>query len=425
MLLHRSRKHRARGTFLTTACDSEAVGHDSDHTHRTAPITAAPISTEEPDEQATKKIRPSTLRKSVSFTPDTKAKDGETGQKYFKAWASGQDPTAIDPSAEEEPESPSRSPVEETAKPVKAPKPKKAKKPKKSKSTSLDTKSSKSAVAEDTAETEPVETPAYVAYLQQYHSDKDNWKFNKKKQNDLLKNLFNIRRLPEKYEPAIIAYVSGLQGVARERLAAQAEEVLKGIYEKESGDSAEDMSLSSSDARKAAYYGAMLRQIQNCEERGGGRDEHSDEQLRELREEVLGAKRAQTMIEHALKMELHPEQFRVVPSSVTTTTTTPTPEHPNRVEKSKRRKRKTRTTGSTSSDDSSSSSDDSSSSESDSDGDVEESEKKSASVMPPRKPIFGKELLDQAFPNTKAKQQAEESSSSDDSSDSDSDSSGA
>lgn len=387
------------GSLALCACTWQVIVHDTNHAYSTAPITAAQISTEEAEERATRKGRTSDLRKSVSFTPDTKQKDGETGQNYFKAWASGQDPTAINPSAEEA-DSPSKSPIEQTEKPVEQPRPKKAKKPKKSKSTSVDSKASTVATTTpgNVAGTETTgEIPAYVGYLRQYHHDKDNWKFNKKKQNDLLKNLFNVKSLSIKHEPAIIAYVQGLQGAARDRLAAQAEEVLKSIYEKESDGEIEDMSLSSPQSRKVAYLAALTHYIERSEARGAGRDEYSDEQLNAIREEVEAGRRAQAVLENGLMMELHPEQVALTPA---TSTATPTPERSNRVDKSKRRKRKTRTTGSASTSDSDSSSSDDSSSDSD-----DEPAKKT-----PAKRIFDKELLDQAFPKSRKQQDPKPSS---------------
>lgn len=178
--------------------------------------------------------------------------------------------------------------------------------------------------------------------------------------------------------------MAGLQGVARERLAAQAEEVLKEIYVKESGDESDAMSLSSPEARKAAYYKSLVRFIENGEARGSGRDEYSDEQLRIMREEAIAGSRAQAFLEKALMMELHPEQF-IAKSPTPPPSTTTGAERSTRVDKTKRRKRKTRTAGSDSSEISSSSDSDSDDSESSSE----------------QKPIFGKDLLDQAFPKSR------------------------
>lgn len=52
-------------------------------------------------------------------------------------------------------------------------------------------------------------------YLRQYHTDRDNWKFSKQKQNWILKN---IRNIPKDFETALVSYVEGLQGGSRDRM---------------------------------------------------------------------------------------------------------------------------------------------------------------------------------------------------------------
>lgn len=62
-----------------------------------------------------------------------------------------------------------------------------------------------------------------LAYLKQFHEDKDNWKFSKQKQNWLLKN---IEQIPAKYNVALRNYVDSIQGGARQRLEEQLREVV-------------------------------------------------------------------------------------------------------------------------------------------------------------------------------------------------------
>lgn len=62
-----------------------------------------------------------------------------------------------------------------------------------------------------------------LAYLRQYHEDKDQWKFSKQKQNWILRN---IRTIPQEYERALVAYLEGLQGGSRDRVAEEMREVV-------------------------------------------------------------------------------------------------------------------------------------------------------------------------------------------------------
>jgi len=80
--------------------------------------------------------------------------------------------------------------------------------------------------AESRARAEPKEIPKYVQYLLQYHTARDRWKFSKSLQSDLLKNLFNVFRVPTDCNDAISAYLAGLQGQARERVRETAREIV-------------------------------------------------------------------------------------------------------------------------------------------------------------------------------------------------------
>lgn len=62
-----------------------------------------------------------------------------------------------------------------------------------------------------------------LLYLRQYASDKENWKFSKQKQNWILKN---IAEIPTEYENALITYVEGIQGGARDRLVPELQKVV-------------------------------------------------------------------------------------------------------------------------------------------------------------------------------------------------------
>lgn len=70
---------------------------------------------------------------------------------------------------------------------------------------------------------------SHLAYLSLYYSNRIQWKFNKSTQSSLLKDCFNLYRVPPEYGPALMAYISGLQGhAARARLAEEARNTIDG-----------------------------------------------------------------------------------------------------------------------------------------------------------------------------------------------------
>ncbi|KAI9663776.1 MAG: hypothetical protein M1821_007266 [Bathelium mastoideum] len=146
-------------------------------------------------------------RKSVAFTPDTKKEDGNSNQKLYGNLVASQadrevlhndgvagssDVAHVNGQIEAE-DSNTRTKVAE----------RKAKKRQK---------------RDEKQVSQPPDTP-YVNYLQQFHTARDRWKFNKHQQNQLLKHIFNLHRVPEVHDPAIKAYITGLRGLSiRKRL---------------------------------------------------------------------------------------------------------------------------------------------------------------------------------------------------------------
>lgn len=315
--------------------------------------------------------RPPSPRKSVSFTPDTKGQDGFSRQNFFKVWAAGEDP------------------AERTAVPavVEEPKREKKKKVKNSKSTLIDKDKSatktKSTSRESTGATEDSDASTqalpYVDYLQQYHKDRGNWKFSKKHQNNLLKNLFNIYRIPPRHNPAIVQYISTIQGAARLRVAEEALSVLKRIWKHHKDE--EDMPVDTPAARRVAYYQALHRHIERYATSGAGRIQYIDDQLKEMKREVEEGQRGEQILDvlenelvTAIDADLAKENAATpaeIESSASEPTTVEPPARareiseaptPDNLEKKKRNKRKARTR--VSEDDDESSSEDSSEHES-------------------------------------------------------------
>ncbi|KAK4540408.1 hypothetical protein LTR36_009265 [Oleoguttula mirabilis] len=292
-------------------------------------------------------------RKSVAFTPDTKADDGFSAQRIFKEGPSDEPPH----SAAQEPEPASPSISKST---------KKEKKRSKQQQLSSGSEASPTVqTAQPSEKPEIKEDPEYVRYLQQYHLDKANWKFNKNKQKDLLKNLFNVYRIAPEHDQALLAYIAGLQGAAAQRrIIEDAEDVLKKLLEKQERG-AEIGGMDSLAARKAAYGTALQREIDKVERSGAGRSEYDEQQLQEIRRDIEQAKRAEAVLAELLTRELGAttsQQNSSVGQSQSTRTSfmdavpaTTTVEASTPITKPKRKKRKTRTEVSSSESSSSSS----------------------------------------------------------------------
>ncbi|KAM3425719.1 hypothetical protein BST61_g7654 [Cercospora zeina] len=347
-------------------------------------------------------------RKSVSFTPDTKQEDSFSAQSLFKAWASGEDPAES---------AAAKASTEQPASPTARPKSKKEKR----KKTKEPTDTSRPAESGD--------VPSYLQYLEQYTNDKSDWKFNKNRQNDLFKHLFDIDRIPSRYNPGLVEYISTTQGQARRRIAQQAEEILKAIWVGENED-ADQMSLGSAAERRLAYYEALQVSVDRYQKSGSGRTQYGDEQLREIMREHEQGKRAEQLLQKALADEIvgHedstpsstaatsfssssatiPRATRVVemqktaPGQYTKTEIDLRNTKSASADAKRKRKRKSRTDISSSSSDSDSSSDGSSDSSSDeSDAQKTKKKKRTATKKPllPKKlpPLFDTAVLDKKF----------------------------
>ncbi|KAF2765603.1 hypothetical protein EJ03DRAFT_330841 [Teratosphaeria nubilosa] len=236
-------------------------------------------------QEETAQVKATSARsKSVSFTPDTKNEDGFSAQNLFKAWASGeQEETTHDDSAQSYGEPPSSST-------------KQARKGKKAKSATSRMVPKSKARGGSSPEANGA-LPEYVEYVRQFYSDKSMWKFNKSKQNALLKNLFNIHRISPQDDDAIIAYVGGLQGAnAVQRVLDEAESVLKELLKRQGRESDID-GMESREARRLAYAAALQREIVKLK-KGPGEDE--GQSLEEMQREVERSRRAEAIFAELL-----------------------------------------------------------------------------------------------------------------------------
>ena len=326
--------------------------------NQTSTVTAATNSKEHMN------VRPGLPRKkSVSFTPETKEEDGETGQIYFKTWAAEN---------QQQPHTPPRPMNEQNTSdndetPVKV-------------STETTTTPLKSKQASSQPPLKGKEAAnAYVRYLEQYYNDKGNWKFNKAHQTALLKNLWNIYRIPPFLNDALVAYVSGLQGAAaRQRLLEGADEHLKRVIEKTGGLMSSVLSTRPAEERRVAYDEALEQRLVELKAARADESDESQQKVEDLRREVEQEKRAVMLLLGALMQDFTKAPQRAAPAAAPAVSVEPkhmrfeedaaagVSAKVNAKPKAKRR-RKARTDVSSSSESSSGSSSESSDSDSDSD----------------------------------------------------------
>ncbi|KAF9697897.1 hypothetical protein EKO04_004136 [Ascochyta lentis] len=221
-------------------------------------------------------------RKSVAFTPDTKRVDGDSGQTWFKKWAAEQ--KGEETEIPQQPSFTSAPAVVEEPKEVAKPE-KKEKKEKKEKTSTkekeaaafaasaaakeeLSTSQKASQSAKPAKDSKEQSAPApkgkkkdpsiYISYLTQYYSDRDNWKFNKAKQNDVVDNALNIFRIPNEHSDALLEYIKGLKGAGViERLREKTLSVIKELDAEDAKAPAE----MDEDAQKAAKETALQERV--------------------------------------------------------------------------------------------------------------------------------------------------------------------
>ena len=229
-------------------------------------------------------------RKSVTFTPETKQDDGFGASSIPKQW-SADATTNADSSMR-------RPPVASTS----------TKKKKKQPRLKPEDFTPGSQQDESNFFDDLKELPEYVQYLHLFHTEKQSWKFNKNKQNNLLRNLFKVDRLPPQENAAISEYIAGLQGAAaRQRVIESATSVLKSIAEKYTEIDPEQV-MESDEARRAAYRAALQRQIQKNERSGASSTEYDDQAYEETKQEIEAGRRADAVLAQLLQQELYPDE---------------------------------------------------------------------------------------------------------------------
>lgn len=205
-------------------------------------------------------ITPSLARKkSVTFTQDTKPRDGDSIKQLFNSWVAEQ--KSQDPSFELKTsgpafQTPEPSQVEEdidTTLDEKERKVKRVKTPKNNKTTTKASKISQSPKAPT------IPTRPFLQYLKQYCESKDTWKFNKNHQNHIIRSVFNLEAIPSEYAHFIYPYVRGLQGGVRTRLRDTALAVK--VKDQEEGPAGFPATMPQQERRQLEYDSAMKNYV--------------------------------------------------------------------------------------------------------------------------------------------------------------------
>jgi hypothetical protein len=207
-------------------------------------------------------------KKSVTFTPETKAEDGDSIKQLFSTWVAeqkAQDPTFQTKTASKVFDSPKPAKVYEkfdTTLDEKERRVKRVEKLQPQPKSKFKDKSKGKSSPRKTSNPTPSTIRPFLAYIRQYHEDRANWKFNKNHQNHVLKNLFDINAVPSEYVPLIYKYIKGLQGGVRVRLRDTALAILVKDREEGAAGFPDDMSASSAEDREKRQqeYEAQCRE---------------------------------------------------------------------------------------------------------------------------------------------------------------------
>lgn len=240
------------------------------------------------------KSTPTSKEKSVSFTPDTKAGDGDSVKGLYKTWLAKQiatdpsfDPSTVSPALRSivptivaSPQSPSSimstSNITSTSQPTTRDNKKKIKK-------------SKPRLPKTSSGPGPSRFDPILTYLTAHQTSPQNWKFSKRFQNQIFKHLFSFSHIPSSYDSALHSYIRGLKGTsARSRvrkgaLAVREEDDKWLTSEPSETEKMENETVAQCNARRRRDYEAAIARIkQTLREK--------EEKREELDWELLGEK---------------------------------------------------------------------------------------------------------------------------------------
>lgn len=242
---------------------------------------------------------PASNRKSVSFTPDTKTKDGDSVKGLYKTWIANQ--IATDPSFDPSTVSPAlRSIIPSTVPSPGSPSPSlfTSTSPATSKPTTKDSKKTppkkpKTRLPKTSSGPGPSRFDPVLTYLTAHHTSPQTWKFSNPHQNQILKHLFSLGHIPSSYDTALLPYIRGLKGTsARSRVRKEAlaireqdEQWLASDEPSVSEEKMENETVAQCIARRRRDYDAAVDRIkQTLREREEEREERDWELLGEKEE---------------------------------------------------------------------------------------------------------------------------------------------
>lgn len=229
---------------------------------------------------------PSTKRKSVAFTPETKSQDGEGVKQLYNTWLDKQvandptfNPSTVNPALRSV--TPATAASDTSALSLKSsstatstlslqPSPQRQKKD----------KGGKKAKPNQTSQpASPLADHPALTYLQTYHTAPKSWKFSKPLQNYLLKHLFSLTHIPPPYDAALKSYLRGLQGSARARVRKEALAIREDDEKWLASEPAEDQKMDQETTaqclarQKREYDSAVARIKQALREKEDEREE--------------------------------------------------------------------------------------------------------------------------------------------------------
>ena len=209
------------------------------------------------------------IRKTVSFTSDTKVEDGDSSKSLIANWEAQHDHSTLSSSQPENPK----------------PSKKKVATSKKSKSRPITKK-----------------PHAALEYLTQFCESRTTWKFRKNSEGWILKHLFSIDQIPSSYDASLCQYLEGLKSDStRSRLRREAENIIQKDREQQieyivstgSEDNADEVNKVPAEMedpeRRRAYYEDSVRRYKRKVEQH--LHEEAEEELKWVSPERLAKRR--------------------------------------------------------------------------------------------------------------------------------------
>lgn len=212
----------------------------------------------------------SNIRKSVSFTPETKEVDGESSNFMQDKWDEEarndqiNDFLAREAQNEIIAEEAARSQVKHTEDPIVGVEVANlARKPKRDKNK----QTLERPLADSASESPPFTRKSKDAleYLQQYQNSRSTWKFNKNREIWLLKHILSESDIPSVYESALFEYLAGMKSEnAKQRMMDQCHDCIVGYVEREADESdralmSKSLKMDTTQRRLAYYCAANLK----------------------------------------------------------------------------------------------------------------------------------------------------------------------